>query len=466
MGGEQNAHQNDIRNFISKEYERSNGVFASLSTEKKRKRRERKSSLAQLSRRKILVVDQDQETFATIRQVLDQTYEVVPALTGAEALAALEQQAPALALFSEQLPDAQGLELSAVLKTRWPNLPLVFMVTNLDGELMLAALRAGCNDVLQKPLCAAEVTQCVQRMLPLFAPQHTNALHEVSTRLKLLFSTPKSAAEQNIPALHALECVAPRLQVSFLGEFRVVVNDLSATHWQGRKAKLLFAYLAINHKRRISREVLMETFWPAAEPEAARNSLNVALHQVRRALQETCPAFDFIMFKDECYFLNPALEVSLDVEAFKQHWQRAQCRERDHGREAAVPEFEAAANLYHGDFMEEEAYDGWASSQREHYKEIYLVMLDRISKVYSLNGKPDRAVGLCENILARDNCREDIHRRLMLCYYRLGKRDKALKQFKKCEEILLTELEVKPTRATLELFEKIKNGNSGKKKEV
>lgn len=422
--------------------------------------------MVQLSRRKILVIDQDQETLATMHQVLDQTYEVVPANSGAEARAAFEQHTVALVLLAEHLPDIHSLDLLATLKAQVPSLPLVLMVENFHSDFMLAALRAGCSDVLRKPLCEVEIAQCMQRALPLFTSARTQALHEVSSRLKRLFSASKSDSEKNGAVTQVEDRSAPRLEMNFLGEFRVAVNDQPVMYWQGRKGKLLFAYLMLNHKRRISREVLMETFWPAAEPEAARNSLNVALHQVRRALQETRPSFDFILFKDECYFLNPALEVLLDVEAFKQHWQRAQCLERDHGREATVPEFETAIALYHGDFMEEEAYDGWASSQREHYKEIYLVMLDRISKVYSLNGKPERAVNLCEIILARDNCREDIHRRLMLCYYRLGKRDKALRQFKKCEETLLEELEVKPTRATLELYEKIKNGNGGKKKEV
>ena len=409
----------------------------------------------------ILVVDQEQETFATMRRVLDPAHEVIPAFSGAEAVAALEQEHLALVLLAENLPDVPGLELLATLKARWSHVPVVLMVESYTSDKLLAALRAGCNDVLAKPLCETEVAQCLHRMLTQLVP-HTKPLRKVSSRLKQLFSSTKSAAEASADVAH--EEAAVRLGVHFYGEFRATVNDRPATNWSSRKGKLLFAYLAQNHKRRASREVLMETFWPAAEPEAARNSLNVALHHIRRALHEALPGFDFILFKDECYFLNPELDLWLDVEEFNQHWKRAQCLEREHGREAALPEFEAAAELYLGDFMEEETYDGWATSQREHYKEIYLVALDHISKVYSLNGKPDRAVSLCENILVRDNCREDIHRRLMLCYYRLGKRDKALKQFKKCEEILLAELEVKPTRATIELYERIKNGG-GKKKD-
>lgn len=411
----------------------------------------------------ILVVDQEQETFATLRRVLDPAHEVIPAFSGAEAFAALEQGHIALVLLAENLPDVHGLDMLATLQARWSHVPLVLMVESYTSDKLLAALRAGCNDVLAKPLCETEIAQCLHRLLTQFAPSNARTLRHVSSRLKQLFSSTKSAVQTNADAAH--ESPAVRLAVHFCGEFRVTVNDRPVTNWSSRKGKLLFAYLALNHKRRASREVLMETFWPAAEPEAARNSLNVALHQVRRALLEALPDFDFILFKDECYFINPELEVWLDVEGFKQHWKRAQCLEREHGREAALPEFEAAAEVYHGDFMEEETYDGWATSQREHYKEIYIAALDRISKVYSLNGKPERAVSLCESILSRDNCREDIHRRLMLCYYRLGKRDKALKQFKKCEEILQAELEVKPTRATLELYDRIKNGNSGKKKD-
>jgi len=430
--------------------------------------------LAHMSRRTILVVDQDHETIPSVRQALGQAYELIPAVSGADAFEVLESKSVALVLLAENPPEAQGLEVLAALKAQWPILPLVFMVENLNSEMLLAALRAGCNDVLQKPLDEAEVSACLRRILSAVLPQRPRTLQNVSTRLKQLFSASKNSTEAgtdaesitNRDSAEEEENAAPRLAAHYYGEFRVLVNERVVASWPSRKGKLLFAYLAMNHKRRISREVLMETFWPSAEPASARNSLNVALHHIRRALQEVLPDYDFILFKDECYFINPDLEVWLDVEEFKQHWKRAQCLERDHGREAALPEFELAANLYHGDFMEDEVYEGWAGSQREHFKEIYLVALDRISKVHSLNGKPALAVNLCESILTRDNCREDIHRRLMLCYYRLGKRDKALRQFKKCEEILQAELEVKPTRATFELYEKIKSGGGGKKKKI
>ncbi len=403
-------------------------------------------------------------------------YEVIPAPTEERVFAELDKKSAALAVLAQNQPSAHSLELLRMIKAQWPAVPIILLVENLDSDLILAAFRAGASDVIKKPLVEEDVRIALRRILPPTAPARAQGLKHTYTRFKKLFTSPTPTTEKLNPSVSPLpstetrlceeagETVPPRVRAYYFGKFRVLVNDHEAEHWSCRKSKLLFADLLMNHRRRSSREVLMETFWPSAEANSARNSLNVALHHIRRALHEVLPGYDFILFKDDCYFLNPDLEVWLDLEEFKEHWKKAQGLEREQGREAAVPEFECAAETYLGDFMEEDLYDGWATSQREHFREIYLATLDRISKTYSLNGKPGLAVDLCEKILARDNCREDVHRRLMLCYYRLDKRDKALKQFKKCEEILQAELEVKPTRATVELHEKIKNGDSMKKR--
>ena len=107
--------------------------------------------------------------------------------------------------------------------------------------------------------------------------------------------------------------------------------------------------------------------------------------------------------------------------------------------------------------MEEELYDEWASMERENFREMYLAVLDRLSENYVFSNQCTPAARLCEEILEKDDCREDIHRRLMLCYYRMGCRDKALRQFKKCSEILKAELEVEPTKPTRQLYDEIRN---------
>ena len=107
--------------------------------------------------------------------------------------------------------------------------------------------------------------------------------------------------------------------------------------------------------------------------------------------------------------------------------------------------------------MEEELYDEWASMERENFREMYLAVLDRLSENYVFSNQCTPAARLCEEMLEKDDCREDIHRRLMLCYYRMGCRDKALRQFKKCLKALKAELEVEPTKPTRLLYDEIRN---------
>ena len=248
----------------------------------------------------------------------------------------------------------------------------------------------------------------------------------------------------------------PVIDVNYFGVFEIRVNERLLTGWQGKKAKLLCAFLFL-HNRSLYRDKLMELFWPGSGVLAARNCLNVTVHQIRSCFQEIIPDYPFILFRDECYCVNPEIEVNRDIDVFKMHWRSAKAYDNDRNYKAALFEYELAASVYRGDFMEDELYERWIENERESLKESYLLILDRISYFYSMNGKPDIAVDLCNQILCKDECREDIHRRIMKCYTRIGQPQRALKQFEKCKKVLREELEVKPTRKTIELYEMIKN---------
>lgn len=58
-------------------------------------------------------------------------------------------------------------------------------------------------------------------------------------------------------------------------------------------------------------------------------------------------------------------------------------------------------------------------------------------------------------MLEKDDCLENIHRKLILCYYQLGRRDLAIRQYHKCVEALQKELNIEPSLSTKELFQLI-----------
>ncbi len=247
------------------------------------------------------------------------------------------------------------------------------------------------------------------------------------------------------------------IEASFFGEFRTTIAGRQIRHWASRKGKSIWAFLLYNDSKPIFREALLEMFWPKVFPESARNCLNVTIHHIRQKIQGTGIRKDVVLFSNDCYLINPELRISSDVRHFLSHWNRSRFLQSDNRPGPAVSELELAASIYEGDFIQDEICEEWVLPQREKLREVYLEALENLSRIYSLNGKPKTAIEICSSILEKDDCREKVHRRLMLCYHRVGNRDQALRQFHKCSLILKRELEVKPSSKTIELYHKVRD---------
>jgi DNA-binding SARP family transcriptional activator len=423
-----------------------------------------------------------------------------------------------LAVVACEEPSPEGLAMLRKVATKFPALPIVCLANAASKDFIVGAFRAGAKDFLEKPIAREALRESVNRLLEA-VPQNTTisslatnllrfwrkvnfssfpsplislkrwaqrggaVVSHLSSRLSTFKNTeildknegvlvedghpsvhiestvetkPKKSTTDSIEPLYEEKKARSLLRVHCLGRFQFFLNDQLVNHWPCRKGRELFAYLTVNHNKRTHREILMDSFWPASSPDSARNSLNVALHGIRTRLRELALSHEIILYDEECYFLNPEIEIWLDVEEFLHHWRIAQRVEQEKHRHEAIANYELAANLYQGDFMEDDLYESWPAQQRENLKEVYLVILDRLGEHYALDGHPDTAISLCEKILEKDICREDVYRRLMRCHYRLGQRDKALRVFQKCSAALKKELEAEPTRATIQLYEQVK----------
>jgi DNA-binding SARP family transcriptional activator len=79
------------------------------------------------------------------------------------------------------------------------------------------------------------------------------------------------------------------LTAHFFGTFRVSIDGAPVDIGASRRTRNLLAYLLAHRRAAVPRDVLMDVFWPAAAPDAARNSLHVALTGVRQALRAASP---------------------------------------------------------------------------------------------------------------------------------------------------------------------------------
>ncbi|MBI1880744.1 MAG: hypothetical protein HYR94_21415 [Chloroflexi bacterium] len=256
--------------------------------------------------------------------------------------------------------------------------------------------------------------------------------------------------------LEKVELGSPSLFAYCLGTFRVYQDDKLITNWSGGKGKTIFKHMVANRSRPILKDILMDLFWRDADPEAARNNLNVAIYGLRQTLRAARSGFPYILFQDECYLLNPAMAIWVDFEEFGQHYEAGQSFERRGKLTEVIREYELAENLYQGDFLEEDPYEDWPILQRESLKDNYLVILERLSRYYLEEKRYTTCIHLCQKILAKDDCREDAHRRLMQCYSRQGQPNLALRQYQLCVEALARTLDVSPAPETVALYNQIR----------
>lgn len=447
----------------------------------------------------ILVIDLDEKIYKIVCKVLGSRYHLVFTPNGALALDLLNDF-PFVLVFVGQSPTGDhGLSLIRSFKADHPTIPVIFIAKHSTPNLILSIFRAGAKDIITDPIGPEELLEITERVVLQAETSRKEDPKRLISRFNLKNfwlqlrsddrgyvrvaspSDRKGYALEEAPLEDAPSAGRPsdkpskalkagrgnadhvqnqrdtvRMEIFFLGHFQTLINGRNLEQWPSKKGKSIFAYLCYQCDKPIHRDVLMDIFWPKSIPESARNCLNVAIHGLRKRFEEVDPAREFLVFKDEYYCINPEIQVWTDLDELRQLWHKAQSVEKSRGLEAAAAFYEQIAGIYQGDFMAEEVYEDWSTLERENLKELYLVALEKISESQFQIGNLAETIGICKAILEKDNCREEIYRRLMRCFQKTGHRDKALRAYSKCVQCLQSELDVRPTSATTELYEKIK----------
>jgi DNA-binding SARP family transcriptional activator len=263
-----------------------------------------------------------------------------------------------------------------------------------------------------------------------------------------------------LPGAGAMPAPAPKappaITAHLLGELRVALGDRPVEAWASGRGRAVLEFLLIHRHGKVRRDRLMSVFWPDASCDAARNSLNVAIHGLRQSLRTVAGDTAVVIYQDRSYFIDPALDVWVDVEVFDQRLKSAHQHLASDEVVQAEADFEAAICLYQGEFLADDPYEDWAIVTREHLRLCHLDSLDQLGRLRLDSGDYTGCVSVGLKLLACDNCREDAHRRLMRCYSRQGQPELALRQYHCCAAALREELEVSPAPATTELFNRIR----------
>ena len=247
----------------------------------------------------------------------------------------------------------------------------------------------------------------------------------------------------------------PNLVVYCFGQFRVYLNEKYIENWLSKKGLSIFKYLTIQRQIPVPKEVLMDVFWPEADPEAARRNLHQAIYSLRQTLNVQNIDFQHILFENDSYFLNPTSKLWVDTDEFEKRIQSGRYYEERHSPERAMSEYAIAEGLYQGEFLSEDLYEEWTQTFRQQYWQSYLDTNQRLAQYYLARSEYAACIALSLRILSIDTSQEEAHRILMKCYMAQGQRHLAIRQYQLCVQELNNELNLPPSEETQALYEQI-----------
>jgi DNA-binding SARP family transcriptional activator len=266
----------------------------------------------------------------------------------------------------------------------------------------------------------------------------------------------KAAVEPVPPAGPATEdrprATVTAIGIDLLGPLRVTLGETIVKGWTGATGRNLLRYIAAHHPRCVTPEQLQDTFWPDVAPSKSRNRLHVALHALRGDLRRHGVEHIFD-FRDGAYRFAEGLDVNLDTTAFNGLLAKS-AGEPDLATLAAI--LEKAREVYRGDFLEDAPYESWPTLDREMWKVRYLGLLERLAQTYFALSAYRECIAVCQELITKDLCRDDMHQLAMRCFSRLDQPHLAMRQFELCRAQMKADLGTDPGPELVELFNGIR----------
>ena len=247
--------------------------------------------------------------------------------------------------------------------------------------------------------------------------------------------------------------------VSMFGGLEVRVGERSVHEkaWRKRKARLLFAMMALAQGREIAKEQALEYLWPDMDEARARNNFYVIWSAMKSALapgigkDTPCPYVD--NSGDACRVVSDL--VSSDVASFEALLAEAASFERAGDIVAAIDAYEKLSEVYKGELLPSDIYDDWFSRERDRYRMEFGDAMLRACQLLADEGDHQRALSAIRRGLKADAWREDLYQAALVEQIACGQRSAAIETYMACRKRLAEDLGLDPSADTVALYEQV-----------
>jgi two-component SAPR family response regulator len=240
------------------------------------------------------------------------------------------------------------------------------------------------------------------------------------------------------------------LEIQTLGTSAVFVDNQPAT-FKSRTAEELFFYL-LAHPEGKTKEQIFEDLWATSPNKDSNNRFRVTVHRIRTALSHP----EAILEQFERYVVHADILAATDLHRL--HLALEQANQTSQDEVANLAAYQRVLGIYKGDFLPEIGAT-WATELREELRGIYVRANLELSMLHCSAGACEGAVSALVRALRIDPfIGENYHQKLMTCLSVVETKYAAIEHYRRFLAFLREELSDTPMPETLELAERIKNG--------
>lgn len=318
-----------------------------------------------------------------------------------EALANIKMLKPDVLFLDINMGSYSGIELAPIFIDAVKDLNVVF-VTGLK-EHAVEAFELGAVDYLLKPANSKRVASTIEA----------------------IFSRMGNRLEDN-------------LKIQSFGSFSLL-NDNEVIKWRTRKAKELFVYLWIHQDITVSRDALLEIIFPGEDFRLSSGLLSTTLYQMKKAIEP-------VMSDDMVMYLNDGYRIKTNIKS-----DYRVINEIISSSDYSLEKYLEIKKLYHGPFLQEEAYEWSRRFTYEIDSGIKRYLLDFISL------KNDELTSLMLEeiylfVYKIDPIDENVALLIMEFYYENNLLNKGRAFYEHHERIMLDMVDAKPLSKLRDLY--------------
>ncbi len=236
-------------------------------------------------------------------------------------------------------------------------------------------------------------------------------------------------------------------RISLFGGFQIEKESVGPLWLTGKRGPAIIAYLARCPGMMTTRERLADLLWSDSDSEHSRNSLRQTLSVLRRDLARA--GLDLIHSRRDLIGLRPE-RLRVDVEEFETGLSARSSQE-----------LETVLGYYTGPFLDglylgSNAFDDWAASERDRLLNRALASLEKLARLVDT----EAGLVLADRLLAMEPTREASYRLKMELLVACGQRDRALRTYEACKDILKKELDVAVSPETHALWQSLSSADA------